>query len=108
MGRSMVYCTQSYDASMFTAELFGSTYGVSSFQSSPPVMVRRCRTVMRRLRSSMFLTRAVSKNESTGVSMLGKSPRVIATPISTDVMVLVTDCNECRSPPRYVGCHHGL
>ena len=30
----------------------------------------------------------------------GKSLRAVATPIMTDVIVLVTDCRECKSPRR--------
>ncbi|MND01472.1 hypothetical protein D3C83_204780 [compost metagenome] len=63
-------------------------------------MFIRWRIVIRRLRSSMFLTRVVSKNESTGVSSDGNSPRCIAEPITTDVIVLVTDCSVWRSPRR--------
>ncbi|MBK6496140.1 MAG: hypothetical protein IPG05_13750 [Gemmatimonadetes bacterium] len=55
---------------------------------------------MRRLRSSMLATFVVSKKESTGASMLGKSPRMTAVPMITDDTVLVTDCNVWRSPRR--------
>ena len=50
---------------------------------------------MRRLRSSTFFTLDTSKYFTTGVSSPAlKSPRVFATPIITDVTVLVTDCIE--------------
>ncbi len=69
-------------------------------QSMPAVIVSRCRMVIFRLRSSTFATFATSKNDSTGVSRLGNSRRVAATPMTTDAMVFVTDCSVCRSPRR--------
>ena len=56
--------------------------------------------VIRRFRSSIWATVVVSKNRRTGVSILGKSPRVTATPITTEVTVFVTDCSVWRSPRR--------
>src|SRR5215470_373707 len=92
IGRSIVNLTQSKLASSRLAVLFGSLYGRFSRQSSPAVIVRTWRIVIRRLRSSTLATLLVSKNFRMGVSRSGNSFRAVATRINIEVTVLVTDC----------------
>ena len=69
----MVNRTQSKLASISGGVLFGSAIReVLSFQSSPAVIVSRCRMVIRRLRSSRFWTAEASKYFRTGVSSVGE------------------------------------
>jgi len=66
----------------------------------------RCRTVMRRLRSSMFWTESAGvKKESTGRSRLAKSPRVVATPTTIEVHRLRHRLQRVELAALVIRCH---
>ena len=62
--------------SMMPAEFRGFSYGRSSNHSNPVVIVKTCRMVMRRLRSSKLAMCDSSKYFRMGVSSLGNSSRL--------------------------------